>query len=35
MNFTNPDESKDIVERGFDEDKGMYFYKVYFNEEME
>lgn len=35
MNFTNPDESKDLVERGFDEDKGMYFYKVYFNEEME
>ena len=35
MNFTNPEESKDLVERGFDEDKGMYFYKVFFNEEME
>jgi hypothetical protein len=35
MNFTNPDESKGLVERGFDEDKGMYFYKVFFNEEME
>ncbi len=35
MNFTNPEESKDLVERGFDEDKGLYFYKIYFNEEME
>jgi hypothetical protein len=35
MNFTNPEESKELVERGFDEDKGMYFYKVFFNEEME
>lgn len=35
MNFVNPEESKDLVERGFDEDKGMYFYKVFFNEEME
>lgn len=35
MNFTNPEEAKGLVERGFDEDKGMYFYKVYFNEEME
>lgn len=35
MNFTNPEESKELVERGFDEDRGMYFYKVFFNEEME
>ena len=35
MNFTNPEEGREMVERGFDEDKGLYFYKIFFNEEME
>ncbi len=35
MNFTNPEEGKDMVERGFDEEKGLYFYKIFFNEEMD
>jgi len=35
MNFTNPEEGRTMVERGFDEDKGLYFYKIFFNEEME
>jgi len=35
MNMAEPEESKEFVEKGFDEAKGMHFYKVYFNEEME
>ncbi len=35
LDFNNPESSQDFLEKGFDEDKGMHFYKVYFNEEMD
>ena len=34
LDFRNPDSSKEFLEKGFDEEKGMYFYKVFFNEEV-
>lgn len=35
LDFRNPDSSKQFIEKGFDEDKEMYFYKVFFNEEVD
>ena len=35
LNMAEPEASKEFVEKGFDEAKGMHFYKVYFNEEVE
>ena len=35
MNMAEPEASKEFVVKGFDEAKGMHFYKVYFNEEVE
>jgi len=32
LNFTD-DNSNNFIEKGYDEDKGMYYYLVYFNEE--
>ena len=29
------EEASDFVERHWDDDRGMYFYKLYFNEEVE
>lgn len=34
LDTNNPEASNHFIERGYDEEKGMYFYKVYFNEEM-
>lgn len=34
LDFRNPESSKQFLEKGFDEEKGMYYYKVYFNEEL-
>lgn len=33
LDFNNPDASKRFLERGYDEQRGMHYYKVYFNEE--
>ena len=33
LHFKNPESSQQFLEKGFDEQKGMYYYKVYFNEE--
>ena len=33
LDFNDPDVSKHFIEKGYDEARGMYFYKVYFNEE--
>ena len=33
LNVSDPEGSTAFVERGFDEERGMYFYKVFFNEE--
>ena len=35
LDFRNPDSSKQFIEKGFDEEKEMYYYKVYFNEELD
>ena len=35
LDFNNPESSQDFLEKGFDESKGMHFYKVYFNEEVD
>lgn len=34
LDFNNPDSSDKFVEKGYDEEKEMYFYKVYFNKEV-
>lgn len=34
LDFRNPESSKEFLEKGFDEEKEMYYYKVYFNEEI-
>jgi len=34
LDFRNPESSKQFLEKGFDEEKEMYYYKVYFNEEV-
>jgi len=33
LDLTNPDAAEEYLERGFDEEKKMYYYKVYFNSE--
>ncbi len=33
LDVTDPDAAEEYLERGFDEDKKMYYYKVYFNQE--
>jgi len=33
LDFRNPESSQQFLERGFDQEKEMYFYKVYFNRE--
>ncbi len=34
LDFKDPESSRQYVEKGFDPDKGMHFYKVYYNEEV-
>ena len=34
LDYNNPEASQHFIEKGYDEARGMYFYKVYFNEEM-
>ncbi|MBK7410484.1 MAG: nucleoid-associated protein [Saprospirales bacterium] len=34
LDFQHPDISERFLERGFDEERGMHYYKVYFNEEL-
>ncbi|MEM1324033.1 MAG: nucleoid-associated protein [Bacteroidota bacterium] len=34
LDFNNPDASNRFLEKGYDEQRGMFFYKVYFNEEL-
>lgn len=34
LDTNNPEASNHYIKRGFDEERGMYFYKVFFNEEM-
>ncbi len=34
LNFNNPEASRYYLEKGYDEAKGMHFYKVFFNEEL-
>lgn len=33
LNFVNPESAEKFVEKGFDEDRGMYYYLTYFNKE--
>jgi hypothetical protein len=33
LDFNNPEVSERFIEKGYDEEKGMYYYKVFFNEE--
>jgi hypothetical protein len=33
LDFNNPETSAYFIEKGYDEVKGMHFYKVFFNEE--
>ena len=33
MDFINPETAKKTIEKGWDEDKQMYYYLVYFNKE--
>lgn len=35
LDFKDPEGSRQYVEKGFDSDKGMHFYKIFYNEEME
>ncbi|MEO1628083.1 MAG: nucleoid-associated protein, partial [Bacteroidota bacterium] len=35
LDLSNPDASSQYIEKGFDEEKQLSFYKVYFNEELE
>jgi len=34
LDFQHPDISERFIERGYDEEKGMHFYKVFFNQEL-
>lgn len=34
LDMNNPESSKSFIEKGFDEERNMYFYKIYFNEEL-
>jgi hypothetical protein len=33
LNFNNPESAERFMEKGFDEERGMHYYKVYFNQE--
>ena len=33
LDYNNPEASNHFIEKGYDEARGMYFYKVFFNEE--
>ena len=33
LDFYNPESSQEFIEKGYDDSRGMHFYKVYFNEE--
>ncbi len=35
LDFNDPEYSQDFLEKGFDEEREMHYYKVYFNEEMD
>ncbi len=35
LDFRNPDSSREFIEKGFDDEKKMYYYKVFFNEEVD
>lgn len=35
LDFKDPESTRQFVEKGFDPDKGMHFYKVYYNEELD
>lgn len=35
LDFRNPDSSREFLEKGYDEDRQMSFYKVYFNDEID
>ncbi|MGK0389981.1 MAG: hypothetical protein ACI94Y_002731 [Maribacter sp.] len=35
LDFKDPESTRQFVEKGFDADKGMHFYKVYYNEELD
>ena len=35
LDFKNPESSQNFLEKGFDEGRGMKYYKIYFNEEMD
>ena len=34
LDLNEPDSSREHLEKGYDEEKGMYYYKVYFNQEL-
>ncbi|HHH50449.1 MAG TPA: nucleoid-associated protein [Saprospiraceae bacterium] len=34
LDLNDPDASREFLEKGYDEEKGMHYYKVYFNEEV-
>ena len=34
LDFNNPESSQRFIEQGYDEERGMNFYKVYFNKEL-
>lgn len=34
LDFNNPESSERFIEQGYDEERGMHFYKVFFNKEM-
>jgi len=33
MDFVNPESAEKFVEKGWDEERGMFYYLIYFNEE--
>ena len=33
MDFINPESAEKFVEKGWDEERGMFYYLIYFNEE--
>ena len=35
LDFNNPEYSQDFLEKGYDDSREMYYYKVYFNEELD
>jgi len=33
LNFNNPDSAERFMEKGYDDEKGMHYYKIFFNRE--